>query len=346
MSPAARLALAVVWGMSVLAGPVTARAAQVPAQPVGAAPWGGPPPTGPLAASDAFSDTLEIDGAYGTGSVWQVSSHGGTTNGLPSGSVDETVPGLAVHDASAGLRTDAFDYGLELWVNNQIYAPTEVTSTTNKLDFGSETMSGLNVAAQYFVAFNSQTLRELVTLENNSASPISRPVYWASNLGSDGDTVIEDESHFDGMFTTADRWIVNDDGATNHDPAVTHVFFGPGVPAVTASSVATSVFLAQGSTNGVGATFNVTIPAHATRYLMFFSQLNEDPSLAGDNARDMFDANPPNGGDLLTGVTHAMQLHILNWAFTNSVPLAQDDNLLAFTNGGPRPLFVLENDSD
>ena len=277
--PAPRFALALMLMAGGLAGPGAARPGQPTAPAASRLEQTAPPPGGPQAPSAAFTSPIVLYNTYGNGSNWTVSPKGGTDNGLPNGIASGTAPGLAVYDAiyrpASSPRTDAFDYGLTLWVNNQIYAPTTVISYTDLLLFGNQSMSGLTVSESFQMVPNEEaTLRALVGLTNAGGSPVTTPVYWASNLGSDATTRIYDSSAgASTVFDTGDRWVITDDGVTNSDPVVTHVLSGPGAPLVTASSVTTDVHRYLGNSNGVGATFSVTVPANSTRFLLFFAQL-------------------------------------------------------------------------
>src|SRR5207249_4618932 len=130
-----------------------------------------------------------------------------------------------------------------------------LTQNGQTVKFAPEIISGQTAQMQYYIASSSATARTLLTLTNPTASPITVPVAWASNLGSDNTTTIQGTSSGDTAFTTADRWIVTDDSTTGGDPAVTSVLFGPQSPAVTPGSVATTVFdVASLGTEGVLAT--------------------------------------------------------------------------------------------
>ena len=348
-----RLAISALLILGAVGRPLAAHAAP-PLAAAPSLPAGDPPPTPdtPLAPSALFTTTLVMHSDYGSQSDWIITPKGGTSNGTFTGTVNAATPGLAVFDATfapggGSAKTDALDYGLTLWVNNQIYAPTDVFSDSGHVSFSYQNMAGLAVAEDFRLAANDDaTMRVVVTLLNTGASTVNTPVYWASNLGSDANTTVYSSSNGDGQFTTADRWLITNDAPTNHDPVVTHVFAGPGVPAVSASSVFTSVYTAVADPIGVGAAFNVTIPAHTIKYLMFFVQLNSSNTAAYSEAVNDFNTNPAVGDFLVSGLSHSDLLSILNWAFTNVAPLAQDDSLLAFTDGGPRPLFVMDNDTD
>ena len=349
--PAPRFALALMLIAGGLASPSAARPAQPRLPAASRVEQTAPPPGAPQAPSTAFTSPIVLYNTYSNGSNWTVTPTGGTTDGTPTGTVTGTVPGLAVYDATyspaSSPRTDAFDYGLTLWVNNQIYAPTTVVSYTDLLLFDNQSLSGLTVSESFRMVSNEEaTLSALVGLTNPSGSPVSAPVYWASNLGSDATTRIYDTSAGAGnVFGTDDRWIITDDGVANHDPVVTHVLGGPGTPLVTASSVTTDVHRYASNTNGVGATFSVTVPANATRYLLFFAQLALTDTVAASRVT-AFNTNPAATSHLVSGIAHSVLLKTVNWAFTNATPVANDDNLVAFTDGGAQPLFVVANDSD
>jgi hypothetical protein len=256
----------------------------------------------------------DLAGGGPGGSTWQVRNNGGTSNGLPTGGICNDSPGLTVEDASLGPLRDAYDHGLILFVNNAIFAPPATVDLTGQtLTAGPVPMSGLNVTMQYFAATSSATLRTLVSFQNPTGSPISVTATWVSNVGSDELTVITGTSIGDTSFTSADRWVITNGDPT--DPVNTHVLFGPGSPPVTPSSVSPIVFTCSFSPEGVLATYNVTVPSGATRRLLYFNQLNLTNPEALSNVASFFDANPPPGSELRSGLTDAQLAEVVNWVF-------------------------------
>src|SRR5262249_35835386 len=141
---------------------------------------------------------------------------------------------------------------------------------------------------------------------------------YAMNSGADAGTVIKGTSSGDTAFTAADRWVVTDEAAdSGDDPANTTVLFGPGAVAVAPTSVSTTVFDCAG-TEGVGATFSLPLGPSQTRSLLFFQQLNATTTAALSNAA-AFGTNPPEGGDLLAGLSSAQLGQVANWNFAVGV---------------------------
>jgi hypothetical protein len=225
--------------------------------------------------------------------------------------------GLTVLEAQLGGQGDAFDVGLTFWLNNDIFNTLAVDLTGTTLTAGPATMFGLDVTLQYFATPGSATMRTLISLQNPTAGAINATATWATNMGSDGSTAVQQTSSLDVSFTTADRWIVTDDSPVGGDPAIVHVLFGPGSPQETPAGVSQTVFLCSG-TQGVLANFDVNVPAGQTRYLMFFNQLADTATNAVVNAASYFNNNPsPNNftAELLTGLSQQQLLNIVNWDF-------------------------------
>ncbi len=150
------------------------------------------------------------------------------------------------------------------------------------------------------------------------------------NFGSDTSTQVDATSSGDTAVTIADRWIVTSDGPPLGDPVNTTVLYGPGSPSLTPASYTQTVFSCAG-TEGLGATFSVSVPAASSRALMFFAGLGDiagtGNSIAGAAANaTVFDsvATLNSSTDLLTGVTlnTSQSALILNWE-NLSVPLPQ-----------------------
>jgi hypothetical protein len=256
------------------------------------------------------------------GASWDIVNTGGTSNGRPTGGTCDNSPGLAVLDAQllAPSKVDAFDYGLTLWVNDNIVVPGPGTLTRSgqTLSAGPSPLNGLNVTVQYAALAGSPTLRVLLGLQNPTSSPLTRTVSLVSNLGSDATTVVTATSSGDTTFTTADRWVITaDSAAAPGDPVVTHVLAGPGSPTVPPAAVSQTVFgcLAPPFTQGVLASYSLTVPPGATRYLLVFAQLAATTSGAA-SAAAAFDTTPLPGNDLVSGLDAAVLRNVVNWDYS------------------------------
>lgn len=251
---------------------------------------------------------------------WEVTNTGGTTLGTAfTGACDDTA-GFAINDAtSASGDIDAYDYAYSIWVNGVIFeAPDPVDLTGNTVTAGPMVMSGLNVSVEYSFSDMVQAGRIRAIFQNPTGNPVNISVDIPVNLGSGGATVIEATSSGDAVFNAADRWVVTSDGVPAGDPANTTVLWGAGA-AVMPSSVTTTVF-GCGGTEGVGATFDITIPANSTRQLMLFAGLGDvtgmGNTVAGAVANaTMFDDNDTIDPSLLAGIPDGDLGDIINWAF-------------------------------
>jgi len=253
------------------------------------------------------------------GSTWIVGNTSGTDTGLPDGRVTPGKPGLAVEDAKLGsIVGSAYDTGMTLWVNNSLFiAPMPVTTTSQSLTAGPVFTQSLNITVEYYAAANSATLRTLAGFQNPTASPVTISVYWASNVGSDSSTFVSQTSSGDTIFTTTDHWVITTDDPTDTSlatPVNTHVLFGPCNPPVKPHSVTEIVFEYNNLRDGVGATYTITVPAGATRRLLFFNQMNPTNAAAFD-AASIFDANSSLGSDLLAGLAPNQLGEVVNWSF-------------------------------
>jgi hypothetical protein len=282
----------------------------------------------PTSASPApSSSNVFLTSGTTTLSEWEVANSAGTSNGLPAGGECPTpeVPGLGVSDAAYDVngvnQTDAFDYGLLFFVNNhEVVAPTNwdvqadpTDNTLNRvLTSGPTSISGLDTTVEYRALPSQQVLRSTVYLSNPGNTAVTVPFAVATNLGSDSGTVVVGSSSGDAAVSDADRWLVTSDSAvTPSDPVNTHVLAGPGTLAAPPTSTSTTVFDCS-DTDGVQATYNVTIPAGSTRGLMFLNELSET-NAAALTAAARFSQNPAASDELLTGLSGAQRASIVNW---------------------------------
>ena len=265
---------------------------------------------------------------------WFVGNTAGTSGGPFSGSCDNS-PAFGIEDAtSANLSSDAYDFGWSGWVNDVPFvAPSVVDLTGTTMLAGPVTMSGINVFVQYYFSPTLQAGRILVWLVNPASSATAVTVKVPINFGSDNDTQVDATSSGDTTVTTTDRWVVTSDGGLG-DPVNTTVFYGPGSPTSTPSAYTQTVFSCY-TADGLGATFNVTVPPTSSVALMFFAGLGDivgqGNTISGaiSNAA-IFDsvATLANTTDLLAGVTVGTSpgsAPILNWEGLSvpPVPLLQ-----------------------
>lgn len=212
---------------------------------------------------------------------------------------------------------DAYDGAWQIFVNGASFATpgggADLTGTT--LTAGPVAMSGLEVTVQHYYSTSSAVARILVSLRNPGAAAVAASVQVPVNFGSDGGTVIRATSSGDTVVTTSDRWVVSSDGGPS-DPVNTSVMYGPGSPRVTPSSYTQTVFNAAGA-EGLGASFNLNVPAGATQSLLFFAGLggvtvNDNAIASAQAAAALFNANPTLHADWTSGV---IKSQVVNWSF-------------------------------
>jgi hypothetical protein len=250
---------------------------------------------------------------------WQVTNTGGTTSGEAFSGFCFRTAGLTIEDAtSADGNSDAYDFAHSIWVNDVIFAaPASVDLTGNTITAGPVTMSGLEVSVEYAFSDAVQAARIRAIFQNPTNSAIDITVDMPVNSGASPMT-IEATSSGDALFDTADRWVVSSDGDPPVDPVNTTVLWGDRA-AVTPSSVTTTVFACDGDAGeGIGVSFDLSIPANSTRQLMFFAGLGDiegsGNTVAGaiTNAA-MFDIYTNIDPSLLAGLTDTELGEIVNW---------------------------------
>lgn len=281
-----------------------------------------------LAAPVDVSTVANIATGFGS-TDWDLDNSGGTDSGAPfSGSCNNS-GGLNINDArSPGGDSDAYDDAWNLYVNGTIFnAGNIVDLTGTTVTAGPTPMSGLNVTVEYFFSTTAGLARIRPIFQNPTGSPITVTVDVPVNYGSDSSTVYEMTSSGDATVTTADRWVVSSQSSTGEYNTL--VWYGPGTPAITPSSYTTSLFNCAG-VQGLGASFSVTIPAGATRSLVFFAGLgaitSTTDSLAGAiSAAVNFDAPLASlPGEWLTGMNATDISEALNW---EAAPVAPPVNV-------------------
>lgn len=228
--------------------------------------------------------------------------------------------GTGFNDANASGRGDAYDDAWAVLIDGLVVgAPANTADLTGStLTVGPVVRSGLNVTLQHYYSTTSSLARVMVFMQNPGGAPATVNVQVPINFGSDGSTIIRATSSGDTAITNADRWVVSSDAGPS-DPVNTTVFYGTGSPSVVPASYTTTVHSCAG-TQGLGAAFNVTIPAGATRSLMFFAGLGgvtaADNSVASaTSAAALFNSGATLAPDWLSGLTVNQQSQIANWDF-------------------------------
>lgn len=271
---------------------------------------------------------VQLTGGPGGAAHWTVFPDGGTSTGRPDSSATcQTVvnTGFVVDDADLGAQGDAFDQA-GVWINGRVFTSTVTSVTTQTLTAGPLADSGLNASLEYYAVDDSATLRTLVSVANPGSQTLPVTVTLAVNFGSDDLTTVRASSSGDLLLSGADRWLVTADSpGVVTDVVNTTVWLGPGFGTTPPALLSDQVFACPGNyIAGLLAEFRLTVPAGATRRLMFFQQINATPGAALAGAPP-FDTTPPAGDSRVAGLTPTQLAQIVNWNYQSTVylPLVQ-----------------------
>lgn len=240
--------------------------------------------------------------------------------------LDPGRPGFGLEAALlTGNANTALDTSYTIWLDNQQFVASEpITASAAGLTIGPVITSGVSVQLQFQALSGQPVLRGLISVSNPSIASITRSFRVANNAASDNVTLIPTggTSSGDGLLSLQDRWaITSEDRDPLLNPVNVHVFAGPGAPLALPTAVSTRVYLDPpseldpGSTglNGVSVTFSVTIPAGATRRLLFFHQLAPTDATAL-NAAARYSSNLRQADALLSGLSLVEMSEVVNWA--------------------------------
>lgn len=227
-------------------------------------------------------------------------------------------------DASSGPiggGGDHFDDAMGIRVGGNAYGQgdgmLDVTGSTITADTLS--LAGLNVAVQFRPAASNPVMRQFIMLENPTGAPINTTLSWINNTGNDSNQGVRFSASGDMLFDTTDTTLVTSDdaapGATDTEANVWAIF-GAG-----AGTTPDSVSLDDGEAGfggagneGVRANFNISVPANATAYMLFFvgSPEGNDEAITLANQFQTMDAALFQ--DLLAGLSQMQLDMVLNWA--------------------------------
>jgi hypothetical protein len=267
-------------------------------------------------AGGAVIDDVELNGGGPT--IWDPSNEENDfgddcstpTQGLIYAGVD---------DGEYDGTDDGFDAGLVLLVNGSSFVDGDGSGDlgAEQLRVGPEKLGKLKVTRTERALQGSPTLRSLVKLKNTKRKKaVKAELLWGSDLGSDELTGVRGSSAAPAAFlTTSDRWVVTSDDAVDPgDPPVTHVFYGKGKVKERSNTVPdTATPPGDEAATCVSAGFKVKVPAHKTRYLLFFSEMNDPDDNAGAiEAAEKFDSKRLSR-PLRTGLSKGVKKRIVNW---------------------------------
>jgi hypothetical protein len=269
----------------------------------------------PALAAPVSVDTFEITaGGPGTGSTFDQSNGTSVGDQCIIRAADSFSP---VEDGTINGVSNAFDGGMGIEIGQNPFLDSDDignSSSTHDLTVGPEYMRGLSVKEKLRgLTGDHAILRVLLQLQNLSDSPITRSVVYDSSVASAAETQVVATSDGDKKFTKGDRWILTSDAQDGSPdlPPIIQALYGPGKTRVKVSDVPFSPTEdpAGDGEYCVTAEYKVTIPAHATRSLLFFSQLVEsNPS--GKTEAKRFNKNL---ASFFTKMTTAEKKQVLNW---------------------------------
>jgi hypothetical protein len=131
--------------------------------------------------------------------------------------------------------SDAYDVGMVLDGFAESTSGFQDASGRSFL-LGPSTLSGLSATRSIYVPNDDTFARFVDSFTNPTTSTIAATISYRTNLGSDGSTQVIATSSGDLNVATDDSWILTDDSSDGSgDPAVGHLFYGPG--SLTPSSI-------------------------------------------------------------------------------------------------------------
>lgn len=218
-------------------------------------------------------------------------------------------PGLCIADATFDGQGDAYDGAAWLHVGGVSYAASNPSDYFNLVYTGGvASMSGLNVSMQYYTFVG--LVRVMVVFSNPGTSAISTDFSFETDSGADGGMQIISTGSGDNLFTTADGFVVVDDGDTaGGDPATSFLLFSPGA-ANTPTGAFTTTSLGG---SGIRSDFNLTVSPGQTSRFLFFLGLNSTAAEAA--ASTAFLAGIP--GALTSGMSFEELTEVQNFNVAN-----------------------------
>ncbi len=210
---------------------------------------------------------------------------------------------------------NAFDGAFDLVVDGGFFSffPSGTAEELGReIVIGPWTRSGLIIRRKVFVPEDDSFARFLEVFENFNGFDVPVSIELRSDLGAGNRSEIITTSDGDQVFERRDDFIVLDDGTDGGgNPAVTHVFSGPGAE-VEPSSVSTNI---PGG-DDFSVRFDFTVPAQGRAIVMHFGMQSHDRGAAATRAEGLTFVE----GSALFGLAPDEQLDVVNL-----VPFADSD---------------------
>lgn len=153
-------------------------------------------------------------------------------------------------------------------------------------------------------------LRSLIKIENPNTAVEQVIGRWTADFGSDGAEVTQSSSSGDKSFSKADRWIVSSQpgaDAVDDDPVLAFALLGKGVDKKKLDYIPL-----QGPGQGLLTIFyDVRVPAGATRYMLFFTEMHATPGQA-KTSMSKYDKQGLSKS-LLEGIGKKARSQVVNW---------------------------------
>jgi hypothetical protein len=269
---------------------------------------------------------------------------GGTSSGTPNGSqwhfhnganasCLSNNSGFAIEnadldrasDARPGTNADVLTDGVMLFdptpnaFEGLYFEPNDAVDVVgNDLTTSVAPLGPLQVSLQHHAMQDANRLRSIYTFSNPTNAPITHRYEMRTNLGSGTSTGVRGTSSGDTNWAAADRWLVTSDAAASSQlggAAVTTALYGPGAGVLTPAAVSFSCSgPSTDPTQGRQVTtWDVTVPANASRSLAFFSELHDTNEGAVTTAATTYDPTTFTTSPLFADLSSVQKAGILNW---------------------------------
>jgi len=233
-----------------------------------------------------------------------------------------TLPGATgdrawgISDATTASGGDAFDGFAGITVNGVAFnQPNNMVDFATTGDGGFLTtitpadIGGIDTSLDYFFDDSSPTARVFATFTNNNANAESVEVAYGGDLGSDGNTTLEDTSTGDSTFESGlDRWIISSDDGDG-DPVLTFVRFGQGGVQVASSTPE----VPEGDNDLFADIWTLALNPGETQSLLWYVQLNPSLTLSQAGTADFDSLAALSNAGLLAGLTDTQINQAVNW---------------------------------
>ena len=209
--------------------------------------------------------------------------------------------------------SDALDGAHYVYVNESIFNDTDNIGERKgqSVTAGPRSLHGVRVAITHTALAKEATVRSLVKFTNSADADKTRNIAFQVNGGGDGDEkTVDTPTNTQTVLELSDSWVgYSPEPLQPSDPTKVTSLYGPGEVREKVATIQAYPGDGIGSQDCLWVDYSIKIPAHSTRYMLFFTRLVPTADSAASAGGDYTSEK----SWLFKGLTETQRNQTLNW---------------------------------